>query len=138
MDSPAATVSVTPSRTARAARTPPPSTRREARSGGTPYWTNLLVTTEAFIRGGANAAADQDEVATDYIMVKYNPSPLDTSRKAYFQFDLTGLNVNASTQAVFTVTTHTQQISAARAVVGVEPVLPRLHRRRDLEHRASQ
>jgi hypothetical protein len=75
--------------------------------GGTPYWTNLLVTTEAFIRGGASAAADQDEVATGYLMVKYNASPFDTSRKAYFQFDLTGLTVSGSTQAVFTVTTHT-------------------------------
>jgi VCBS repeat-containing protein len=72
-------------------------------SGGTPYWTNLLATTEAFIRGGANAAADQDEVATGYIMVKYNATPFDNSRKAYFQFNLTGLNVAANTAAVFTV-----------------------------------
>ena len=71
--------------------------------GSTPYWTNLLVTTEAFIRGGVNAANDQDEITTGYIMVKYNASPFDTSRKAYFQFDLTGLNVDGSTQAVLTV-----------------------------------
>lgn len=72
-------------------------------SGGNPYWTNLLVATEAFIRGGTSAAVDQDEVATGYIMVKYNASPFDTSRKAYFQFDLTGLNVAANTSAVLTV-----------------------------------
>jgi VCBS repeat-containing protein len=75
--------------------------------GGAPYWTNLLVATEAFVRGGANAALDQDEVTTGYIMVKYNASPFDTSRKAYFQFNLTGLSVAAGTQAVFTVSTST-------------------------------
>ena len=72
-------------------------------AGGTPYWTNLLVSTEAFIRGGASAGADQDEVTTGYIMVKYNASPFDSSRKAYFQFNLAGLNVYGSTQAVLTV-----------------------------------
>ena len=71
--------------------------------GGTPYWTNLLANTEAFVRGGANAATDPDEVATGYIMVKYNSPSLDNSRKAYFQFDLTGLNLAANTQAVFTI-----------------------------------
>ena len=71
--------------------------------GGTPYWTNLLVATEAFVRGGASAALDQDEITTGYMMMKYNASPFDTSRKAYFQFDLAGLNVDGSTQAVFTV-----------------------------------
>ena len=72
-------------------------------AGGTPYLTNLLVATEAFVRGGANAALDQDEVTTGYIMMKYNASPFDTARKAYFQFDLTGLTVNGSTQAVVTI-----------------------------------
>ncbi len=33
-----------------------------AAAGGTPYWTNLVVATEAFIRGGVNAATDPDEV----------------------------------------------------------------------------
>ena len=74
-----------------------------APAGGTPYWTNLLVATEAFVRGGASAASDQDEVATGYIMVKYNATPFDSSRKAYFQFDVSGLNVSANTSAVFTV-----------------------------------
>jgi len=36
-------------------------------------------------------------------MVKYNSPSLDNSRKAYFQFDLTGLNVDGWTQALFTV-----------------------------------
>lgn len=75
--------------------------------GGTPYWTNLLATAEAFVRGGANAAADQDEVATGYILVKYAAPPFDAARKAYFKFDLTGLTASSTTQAVFTVTTHT-------------------------------
>ena len=59
--------------------------------GGTPYWINLLATTEAFVRGGANAATDPDEAGTNYIMVKYNSPSLDNSRKAYFQFDLASL-----------------------------------------------
>jgi hypothetical protein len=71
-------------------------------------WTNVAESAEAFIRGGASAAVDQDEVATGYLLVKYNPSPFDLSRKAWFQFDLTGLNVNLNSQAVFTVVTHTQ------------------------------
>ena len=72
-------------------------------AGGTPYWTNLVVATEAFIRGGANAATDPDEAGANYIMVKYNSPSLDNSRKAYFQFDLNGLNVDGGTQAVFTI-----------------------------------
>ena len=71
--------------------------------GSTPYWTNLFVSTEAFIRGGANAGSDQDEAGTGYLMVKYDTTPFTSARKAYFQFDLTGLNVNTATQAVFTI-----------------------------------
>ena len=67
------------------------------------HWTNLSVAAEAFVRGGAYAATDPDEAATNYIMVKYNSPSLDNSRKAYFQFDLTGMNVDGATQAVFTV-----------------------------------
>ena len=72
-------------------------------AGGSPFWTNLLVATEAFVRGGASATQDQDEVTTGYLMVKYNASPFDTSRKAYFQFDLAGLSLAPNTPAVFTV-----------------------------------
>lgn len=71
--------------------------------GGPPYWTNLLVATEAFVRGGVNANTDPDEVGTNYLMMKYNSPSLDNCRKAYFQFDLTGLNVNVTTQAVLTL-----------------------------------
>ncbi len=74
-----------------------------AASGGTPYWTNLLVNVEAFIRGGVNADTDPDEVGTNYILVKYSSPSLDNARKAYFQFDATGLNLNVNTQATFTV-----------------------------------
>ena len=74
-----------------------------AYAGGTPYWTNLLVSTEAFVQGGTSATTDPDEVATGYIMVKYNASPYNSSRKAYFQFNLGGLNIYGATQAVFTI-----------------------------------
>jgi hypothetical protein len=74
-----------------------------AAAGGAPFWTNLVVATEAFIRGGVNAATDPDEVGTNYIMVKYNSPSLDNSRKAYFQFELAGLNVDGLTQAVLAV-----------------------------------
>jgi hypothetical protein len=58
----------------------------------------------AFIREGASAGVDRDEVTT--VTPGGNPS-FDLSRKTWFQFDLSGLNVNLS-QAVFTVVTHTQ------------------------------
>ena len=67
------------------------------------YWTNLLVNTEAFIRGGASADTDQDEAGLGYLMVKYTTPTFDSARKAYFQFNLAGLNVIGSTSAVFTV-----------------------------------
>ena len=72
--------------------------------GGSPYWTNLLVSAEAFIRGGVNAPTNQDEIATGHLPVKYSAN-LDFSRKTYFQFDLSGLSVNVNTSATFTVTT---------------------------------
>jgi hypothetical protein len=57
----------------------------------------VTVAREANIRGGTYASGDVDEVANGYLMVKYHGS-LDTSRKAYFQFDLppSGVNLNAS------------------------------------------
>lgn len=76
-------------------------------TGGMPKLTNVPVNVEAVIRGGAHSELDQDEIAAGYLLIKYNGSPFDTSRKAYFQFDLTGLGANLETQAVFKVTTHT-------------------------------
>jgi VCBS repeat-containing protein len=76
--------------------------------GEPPYWTNLPAAAEAFIRGGGNANSDQDEVATGYLMVKHIEPGLDLARKAYFQFNLSGVSLNANTAATFTVTTHTQ------------------------------
>lgn len=67
------------------------------------YWTNLLVNPEAFIRGGASADTDQDEAGLGYLMVKYTTPTFDFARKAYFQFNLAGLNVIGSTSAVFIV-----------------------------------
>jgi VCBS repeat-containing protein len=92
--------------------------------GSPPYWTNLPVATEAFIRGGANADTDQDEAALGYLMVKYNPSPFDTARKAYFQFDLTGLPVNVNTTATLTVLTHTQTFRHHAQLWGLDQAYP--------------
>jgi hypothetical protein len=66
-------------------------------------WTNLLVSAEAFVRGGDGADTNPDEAGTGYIMVKHYPPPFSLARKAYFEFDLSGLNADFNTQAVFTV-----------------------------------
>ena len=92
--------------------------------GVSPYWTNVLAGTEAFVRGGANAATDQDEIATGYLMIKYNPSPFDTSRKAYFDFDLSGRDVNVNTAATFTVTTHTTTFRHRAQLWGLDQAYP--------------
>jgi hypothetical protein len=67
------------------------------------YWTNLSDGAEANIQGGTYANTNVDEAAQGYLMVKYYASPFSSARKAYFQFDLTGLNFIGSTSAVFTV-----------------------------------
>jgi len=87
-------------------------------------WTNLALTAEAFVRGGVYAVSNQDEVATGYIMVKYYASPFDAARKAYFQFDLAGLSVDVSTQALFTVTTHTQSFQQRVQLWGLKQAYP--------------
>ncbi len=98
-------------------------------AGAYSAWTNLTVTTEAFIRGGASANTDPDEVGTNYLMVKYNASPFDTARKAYFQFDLGALSVNANTSAVFTVNftvanqQHVQLWALNQAYTGFTPAV---------------
>ena len=80
----------------------------QAPPGPGAVWTNLTVTTEAFVRGGVNAASNQDEVTTGYIMVKYYASTFDAARKAYFQFDLGGLALDLERQATLTITSYTQ------------------------------
>jgi len=92
--------------------------------GYQPVLTNIGATAEAFIRGGASANTDQDEAVTGYLMAKYNPSPFDTARKVYFQFDLSGLNVNPDTQAVFTVTTHTTNFAHRAQLWGLNQAYP--------------
>ena len=72
-----------------------------------PIWTNLSAALTANIRGGVYGTSNVDEVAQGYIMVKYYPSPYDAARKAYFQFNLSGLSVQTNTNAVFSVTTST-------------------------------
>jgi hypothetical protein len=86
--------------------------------------TNLPVAGEAFIRGGAYADADQDEIAEGCLRVKYNASPFDFSRKCYFQFDLSGLNVNPDTPAVFSVTTHTNALAYRAQLWGLNEPCP--------------
>ena len=78
-----------------------------APAGNVPVWTNLSAAITANIRGGTYGTSNVDEVAQGYIMVKYYPSPYDSARKAYFQFNLSGLNLQTNTNAVFTVTTST-------------------------------
>jgi hypothetical protein len=80
---------------------------RESASGGPRLvtWHSVVpvpsgtapVAREANIRGGTFAAADVDEAANGYVMVKYNIA-LDSSRKAFLQFDLppAGINLNAT------------------------------------------
>ncbi|MGN6553377.1 MAG: sialate O-acetylesterase [Verrucomicrobiota bacterium] len=63
---------------------------------------NQSVAIEAVVQGGASAAVNVDEVAAGYIHVKHSSS-LDLARKAYFQFDLTGLNADPNLAAAFTV-----------------------------------
>ena len=61
----------------------------------------LTVTTEATVDSGT-PATDVDEAAKGYMRTKYD-SNLSACRKAYFQFDLTGLNVNPNASATFTI-----------------------------------
>jgi hypothetical protein len=68
-----------------------------------PYWINLSDGAEANIQGGTYANTNVDEGTQGYLMVKYYASPFSSARKAYFQFDLAGLNFAGSTSAVFTV-----------------------------------
>jgi hypothetical protein len=68
-----------------------------------PAQTSFVAGVEAVVRGGASAAADVDEAATGYLMVKFNTAPFDAARKAYFQFDLRGAAADTNGPAQFTV-----------------------------------
>ncbi len=61
-----------------------------------------VVAREAVIRGGTSAALDVDEAAAGYLMVKFSSS-LNTSRKAYFQFDLPLSGVDLDAPATFSI-----------------------------------
>lgn len=61
----------------------------------------VTVTTEATIDSGT-PTSDVDEVAKGYMRTKYD-SNLTACRKAYFQFDLTGLYVDPNASASFTI-----------------------------------
>lgn len=91
------------------------------------FWTNLLVTTEAFVRGGVNATSDQDEVAVGYLFAKHNAPSLDAARKVYLQFDFAGLNVNGATSATLTVTTHTNTFRQRVQLWGLNEAYPGFH-----------
>ena len=60
-----------------------------------------LVDIEATVRNDANADLDQDEATAGYVMVKY--SATNSTRHAYFQFDLTGENADLSEAATFSI-----------------------------------
>ncbi len=64
--------------------------------------TNLSVTLEAVVQGGASANLNVDEAAAGYLHVKYSGT-LDLARKTYFQFDLTGLSPEPDLGAALTV-----------------------------------
>lgn len=51
--------------------------------------TNITVGVQAQTRGGAFANDNIDEVAANYLFVKFNAPSLDTARKVYLEFDLT-------------------------------------------------
>jgi len=65
--------------------------------------TNKTVTIEATVQGGTSADLNVDEAAAGYIQVKYGVTPTYAT-KAYFQFDLTGMNPDPNLGATFTVT----------------------------------
>lgn len=67
-----------------------------------PVSTNVAVSAEAFIRGGAYADTNPDEAATGYLMVKYNAS-LDLSRKTFLRFDVSALSPNNASDAALTI-----------------------------------
>jgi acetyl esterase/lipase len=62
---------------------------------------SVTVSREATVSSGT-PDADVDEVTAGYIMIKYH-APLTATRKAYFQFDVAGLSVDASGSATFTI-----------------------------------
>ncbi len=70
---------------------------------GIGVWTNAPLVCEAFVRGGAYAGTDPDEIATGYVMVKSGDASLDFSRKAYFQFSVPYPSFEVDTQAWFKV-----------------------------------
>ena len=86
--------------------------------------TNRIVAAEANIQGGVNAATDVNEVTQGYLMVKYQAPPFDASRKAYFQFDLSGINVQVTNDATFTITTHTTCFAQRVQLWGLDQVYP--------------
>ena len=70
-------------------------------SGSQLISTNIPGRTEANIQGGSLVDSDVDEAAVNYVILKYYPAPFQLARKAYFQFDLTGLDLNVNSPATF-------------------------------------
>jgi hypothetical protein len=62
---------------------------------------SLAVSTEATVESGTNSTANIDEAAFGYVTTKY--SATGTKRKAYYQFDVGAIAVNATGTATFTV-----------------------------------
>ncbi len=72
-------------------------------SGSLLISTNVVNSIEANIQSGASANSDVNEAAAGYVIVKYYVASGNLARKAYFQFDLTGLNLNVNSPATFRI-----------------------------------
>ncbi|MDB6125497.1 MAG: hypothetical protein JWQ71_4490 [Pedosphaera sp.] len=73
-------------------------------SGSQLISTNIVDSIEANIQSGTSADSDVDEATPNYLIIKYYPPTGNLARKAYFQFDLTGLDLNTNSPATFRIT----------------------------------
>ncbi|MEP6662763.1 MAG: Ig-like domain-containing protein [Verrucomicrobiota bacterium] len=65
--------------------------------------TNIVNSIEANIQSGSFANTDVDEATAGYVIIKYYTTTGNLARKAYFQFDFTGLNLNINSPATFKI-----------------------------------
>jgi hypothetical protein len=63
----------------------------------------VTVDVEATVRSGTNSATDQNEAGAGYQFVKYESTVSNSTRKSYFQFDLTGQDADLTKAATFSV-----------------------------------
>lgn len=62
------------------------------------------VAAEATVRSGVHADTDQNEASAGYVFTKFENATGDFSRKAYYQFDLSGQDADLSKAATFSLT----------------------------------